>query len=370
MTRTGVSALADTRKGMMVWGDAGSYTYQLDCLTVTGSDPLVISTSGSTDHWVLVRKGVTAHVTLVNAKIEPCGCDSGCPAILVERDATLNLTLKGVNTTKSGWGRAGIELDGATLVITAQSTGSLIAMSECGAGIGGGVMPDELYGGNVIVRGGSIYALGGADSAGIGSGACLEGVQRPEGAFYVAVHGGSLRAQGNGRACMDHAPDVSEHRASTVTGSHLEEVFVISPLPQHMPAPVEVVDVSHVHDESLPWNRRDDGILHATGFNGADGTGANHACVDVTYELTSPGAIAYRWKVQGCDHAGQEIFDRYWFLKGDNGTYLSGSDFLGQKEQFSTHVIDGLEPGTYTLTLGVFCFGEDGSVLLDLSPCA
>lgn len=367
MTRTGIPALS---KGMMVWGDAGSYTYQQGCLSITGSDPLVISTGGRTDHWILVRKGVTAHLTLTNAKIEPVGGDSGCPAILVERDATLYLTLKGVNTAKSGWGRAGIELDGATLEITRQGTGSLIAMSEYGAGIGGGVMSDECYGGTVVVRGGSVYAMGGKDSAGIGNGPHLEGMERLADSFDVTILGGSLRAQGNGRAAMDQAPDVSGYRASTVTGSHDGEVFVISPLPRHMPAPTEVVDVSHAHDASLPWTTRDDGILHAIGFNSADGSKANHACVDVTYELTSPGAIAYRWKVRGADHSGQEIFDSYWFLKGDNGTFLSGSDFLGQKEQFSTNLIDGLQPGTYTLTLGVFCFGEDGSVMLDLSPCA
>lgn len=140
---------------------------------------------------------------------------------------------------------------------------------------------------------------------------------------------------------------------------------------RRLAVPVEVVDHSEAHAGSLPWRRHEDGVLHASGFNSADdGRSINHACMDVTYELEGDGAIAYKWKVQGHDVSGNEIFDSYWFLKGSDGTFLSGTDFLREKEQYSTHLIDGLKAGTYDLTLGVFCFGSGGSVSIDLSPCA
>lgn len=368
MNRTGKPALCE---GMMVWGDGGSFAYKEDYLDVQGSAPLVVSTNGPTTNWILIREGITAHLTLVNAQLEPSNCDSGCPAVLVERGATLHLTLKGENTLRSGWGRAGIELDGATLAITSRSTGSLLVTSDFGAAIGSGIAGCEGYGGIVFIKGGNIVALGGKDCAGIGTGATLKGQHRQPHAYSVKICGGTVRVEGGGRAAFDRAPDLNDYRASHVVGSHDEQVFEIRPLPTDIPAPLEVVDVSRVHDESIPWMVMEDGVLHAAGFNDVTAVNsANHACVDVTYELEKPGAIAYRWKVRGSDEAGEEIFDRYWFLSGSDGTFLSGSDFLGESDNYRTHLIDGLDPGTYKLTLGVFCFGTEGSVSLDLAPCA
>ncbi|MDO4805805.1 MAG: hypothetical protein Q4A07_01015 [Coriobacteriales bacterium] len=157
----------------------------------------------------------------------------------------------------------------------------------------------------------------------------------------------------------------------TRTGNPAQGQLWNVPTPSNVAAPMDVVDLSRAHDDSLPWTRGDDGVLHASGFNRVDGNRRiNHACMDVTYKLDGEGAIAYSWKVWGRDAAGQEIFDSYWFLKGDDGTLLSGTDFLEEREQYSTNVIDGLNPGTYKLTLGVFCLGSDGGVSIDLSPCA
>lgn len=368
MTGTGIPAL---REGLMVWGDGGSYLYKRDYLDIKGPAPLVISTNGPTAHWIRVRAGVTAHLTMVNASIEPRCSDDGCPGMLVERGATLFLTLKGKNTVKSGWGRAGIELEGSTLCITSRSTGSLVVTSDFGAAIGSGIAGCEGYGGVVCIKGGEIDAIGGAGSAGIGLGGLPSGECMSNQGYTVRIDGGTVRVKGGGRAALDHAPDVRGYRSSRVVGAHDEERFEIRPLPTNTPVPTEVVDMSRVHGESIPWTVADDGMLHAWGFNDhAAHGGLNHACVDVTYVLERPGAIAYRWKVRGSDVAGDAVFDRYWYLSGSDGTFLSGTDFLCESQEFSAHVIDGLEPGTYKLTLGVFCFGHEGSVSLDLSPCA
>ena len=138
-----------------------------------------------------------------------------------------------------------------------------------------------------------------------------------------------------------------------------------------VPSPCEVMDMSREHDASLSWTRTEDGLMHVSGFNSETNPArSNHACVNMVYELDEPGAIAYGWKVQGGGSDGAEIFDRYWYLEDGEGLVASGADFLGESDCFSLHVIDGLDAGTYKLTLGVFCLGRDGMVTLDLGLSA
>lgn len=133
-------------------------------------------------------------------------------------------------------------------------------------------------------------------------------------------------------------------------------------------APTTIYDVSAEHDESLPWQCSDEGIWQVTGFNRRDGSPCiNHACVDVTYELEQPGAIAYHWKVKGADAQGRGIFDHYWYLRGSDGLLRGGEGFLEEREEYTTHIHDDLPAGTYKLTLGVFCLGHDGEVSFDLA---
>lgn len=134
-------------------------------------------------------------------------------------------------------------------------------------------------------------------------------------------------------------------------------------------APINVHDVSNEHDASLPWQCTSDGTLYLAAFDKTSRfASVNHAGINATYRLEQPGDIAYKCKVQGTCRDGQEAFDHYWHLVGSDGTRRAGEGFLSESEEFSTHRIENLEPGTYQLTLGVFCLGDKGIVLLDLAP--
>lgn len=357
----------------LVRGEQCAYRYDDGCLTLVGPQPVTVTTDGPTTDWIHVEQDVDANLTLQDADIETILSEDGCPAILVARGATLNLTLAGENCALSGWGRAGIELDGGTLVVTEQSSGSLIASSDFGAGIGGGIVGDACYGGTIVINGGHIFALGGKDSSGIGCGANWTGSHDGDEGFSVIVNGGNVFARGTGqgsgigsvagRPCGSIVINGGAVRAESEGYAALGKEPCLDVVP-----PASVEDKSHEHDDSLAWERTHDGLFHATGFNREDNRRVNHACMDVTYELENPGSIAYRWKVIGNDGAGGEIFDRYWFLIGSDGTFRSGTDFLGESDDFTVHLIEGLEAGTYNLTLGVFCFGDDGVVSIDLNP--
>ncbi|GHV96257.1 hypothetical protein AGMMS50293_25770 [Spirochaetia bacterium] len=149
-----------------------SYTYVSRILTITGDGTYTISMRGektvSNLDRIVVSAGVTANITLNNVKIDLSSKDYYCAFSM--SGATVNLTLNGVNELKSGINAAGIQVpnDGAVLVITAASTGSLEAIAiYCGAGIGGGY---NQAGGTVTIAGGTVKAIGGTASAGIGGG--------------------------------------------------------------------------------------------------------------------------------------------------------------------------------------------------------
>ena len=106
--------------------------------------------------------------------------DAGKAAVTVQGDHDATIELDGDNELKSGGYNAGLEKDGhepeGTLTIKDDKgkDGSLTAEGgdgggdNGGAGIGGGT---ESTGSNIIIRGGTIEAVGGSSAAGIGDGA-------------------------------------------------------------------------------------------------------------------------------------------------------------------------------------------------------
>ena len=106
--------------------------------------------------------------------------DAGKAAVTVQGDHDATIELDGDNELKSGGYHAGLEKDGhepeGTLTIKDDKgkDGSLTAEGgdgggdNGGAGIGGGT---ESTGSNIIIRGGTIEAVGGSNAAGIGDGA-------------------------------------------------------------------------------------------------------------------------------------------------------------------------------------------------------
>jgi len=179
-------------------GDASNVSYSGGVLTVSGSEDIVIEGKGtaSTDR-IQIADGITANVTLKNVNIS---LTSEGDALNIGDGSTLNLTLVGTNTLKSFsstiiWnvrGYAGVHLDGnSNLVITENSTGSLNAI---GGGYGAGIgktNQSRANGGNITINGGTITAIGSADSTGIGAcWNCSIG--------NITINGGTITANGDG----------------------------------------------------------------------------------------------------------------------------------------------------------------------------
>ena len=114
---------------------------------------------------------------------------------------TMNLTLNGINTI-AGNSAAGIYVpEGAVLVITEESTGSLNISSKKCAGIGGASQApysetSNLSCGTVIINGGTITAAGGSASAGIGGTESTAGDITGGNGGNITINGGTVTASG------------------------------------------------------------------------------------------------------------------------------------------------------------------------------
>ena len=156
------------------WGEQGTET------PYTGAYRL----GGTSTHRVIVESGAVNisifELNLTHATDAPFVIDSG---------ASVDLTLLGRNTLKhtdNDYGPAALNVPtGATLTITRESTGSLLAYSaEDGAGIGGN---DGQGSGPITINGGKITAISDDDGAGIGSG--YYGDSGP-----ITINGGTITA--------------------------------------------------------------------------------------------------------------------------------------------------------------------------------
>ena len=162
------------------------YSYSGTTLTILSDKAITISGTTTTDH-ITIKSGIEANVTLSGANID-LSSEWFVAPILVDGTAKLNLTLAGENTLVGGGNCAGLQVaDNATLVIDGQ--GELYATNglNVGAGIGGG---HEGTGGTIIINGGTITAIGGQYSAGIGSGADATS------AGSIMINDGTINATG------------------------------------------------------------------------------------------------------------------------------------------------------------------------------
>ncbi|MGO5061103.1 S-layer homology domain-containing protein [Lawsonibacter sp. LCP25S3_F5] len=156
------------------WGEQGTET------PYTGAYRL----GGTSTHRVIVESGAVNisifELNLTHATDAPFVIDSG---------ASVDLTLLGRNTLKhtdNDYGPAALNVPtGATLTITRESIGSLLAYSaEDGAGIGGN---DGQGSGPITINGGTITAISDDDGAGIGSG-------RKGNSGTITINGGTITA--------------------------------------------------------------------------------------------------------------------------------------------------------------------------------
>jgi hypothetical protein len=115
---------------------------------------------------IKVLADVAANITLdgLNIDVSTIGNAVAFSIDVGEEDVTVNLTLLGENSLKSGLSNTGL-LVSENSTLTIGGTGSLEAVGGGGMGIG-----SEYSLGTIIINSGTITAIGGAMGAGIGSG--------------------------------------------------------------------------------------------------------------------------------------------------------------------------------------------------------
>lgn len=160
-----------------------------------------IITGSSTTHTVTIEKGVKANISLKNLSLQ--NASEKPESFDIKSGAFVSLTLYGNNLIESGnhQGSAIHVPNGAKLEITKKSTGKLSAIARDGAGIGGSTNDHKGETGIIIINGGTIYAKGGFNNAGIGGG----GTNRYDSEKYkthyigggdITINGGTVTAIG------------------------------------------------------------------------------------------------------------------------------------------------------------------------------
>jgi hypothetical protein len=171
-------------------GAGAGWSFASATLTLTGGD-YAITGGIATESCIVVQSGATANITLEDVNIDVGGAYGAC-AFAIASGAAVKLTLRGSNTLKSGSTKAGLQVpSGATLEITAASSGSLAAVGgNGGAGIGGGFGGS---GGNITIAGGVVAATGSSYGAGIGGG---DGDMAGGAGGAISISGGTVAATG------------------------------------------------------------------------------------------------------------------------------------------------------------------------------
>jgi len=158
--------LNDTYGAFNVTGN-GNVSFSSNVLIIETNGTYVISGTSTADR-IMVNEGLTdVNLTLSNLSIDVSAHYNACAIDIT--NAAVNITLTGTNNIKSGESRAGIGVpDGASLVITAGSSGSLnVTGGSNSAGIGGESFTDNrTHAGNISLLGGTINATGGNGRAG------------------------------------------------------------------------------------------------------------------------------------------------------------------------------------------------------------
>lgn len=166
-------------------------------ITVTGT--YTPTTSG---HAIEVDAGYTGTITLNNVNIDVSSYTTSA-AFLINGsgsvgsvDTNVNVELVGTNYLTSGYLRAGLEVwTGAQVEIGGSGTlyaecGDNTSYYSCGAGIGAGNVSGS--GGNVVIRGGNIYATAGYHGAGIGGSWITAGAYDGT----IIIYGGNVVSNG------------------------------------------------------------------------------------------------------------------------------------------------------------------------------
>jgi hypothetical protein len=168
---------------------ATSYSINDSSVTISTAGDYII-TGSSTASTITVNSDISGDVNITLSDVN-ITVSSGT-AFSVGANTTVNLTLTGTNTLSSGAYCAGLLVpSGAALSITEESTGSLTAIGGLNSsGIGGGG-DNNGDAGTVTICGGTVTATGGGYGAGIGGGYNGSG-------GTVTISGGTVTAIGGG----------------------------------------------------------------------------------------------------------------------------------------------------------------------------
>jgi hypothetical protein len=209
--------------------------------TATPATTLTITQSGyykltgaSPAARVVVQSGVSADVTIENLSIDISGASGVANAspFKINSGASVTLRLAGENYLRAVDTSAAIEAPaGATVVITSAAgdgalAGSLDAVSQYGAAIGGG---SDQAGGSITINGGTIhatgsYAVGASDG---GGGAGIGGGLKGDGGTIVINGGGGADwgaacIGGGGGDNSNETNDAGEAGNITITGGFVK----------------------------------------------------------------------------------------------------------------------------------------------------
>jgi len=157
--------------------DSNAFSFSGNVLRINANGRYTISGTTTTDH-IVISSGLTnVNITFSGLNINVSNVitafgGNGVPAVAIG-GAPVNLTLVGTNILRGGsgpggTGGAGIEVQqGAALVITGESTGSLDVTGGNGGGGGAGIGGNgRNHAGNITVLGGNITARGGNGATG------------------------------------------------------------------------------------------------------------------------------------------------------------------------------------------------------------
>lgn len=171
-----------------------SYDSITSKLTIDGAGPFTISgknTEGKV--CIVVANGVTTEITLSNLTLKaPWNVDNAC-VFALDTNANVSLLLAGENILESASNRAGLEVPlRASLTITHAPDdieGALFAYGGYqAAGIGSGLDGDV---GTITINGGAVTAQGSSYAAGIGA-----GYRGTADSLTVIINGGEVVAKG------------------------------------------------------------------------------------------------------------------------------------------------------------------------------
>ena len=214
---------ADYGDFSVISANASGVSYKVSYDSYYYTNSLTINTNGSytigmksgvtqtTKDVIVISSGVTADITLVDVNIDVRNANFATAFYM--HLATVNLTLIGGNTLRSGYNRAGLGLYEGKLHITEASTGSLSVtgggdsqgisvlqsgsitinggtVTSTGSNGGAGIGRDSGYSpGNITINGGTVTARGGTNGAGIGGGYYGSGGN-------ITINGGMVNAYG------------------------------------------------------------------------------------------------------------------------------------------------------------------------------